>query len=76
MRYKGILNIQGVKERVVFQGVHMLMGSDAGTLWKQGEQRESKMVFIGRDLPRETLEHGLAQCVVGASQSNVLGARH
>ena len=32
MRYKGILNIQGVKERVVFQGVHMLMGSDAGAL--------------------------------------------
>jgi hypothetical protein len=47
--------------------VHMLMGSDAGAPWKKGEQRGSKLVFIGRDMPRSLLEQGLAQCVAGAS---------
>jgi G3E family GTPase len=63
MRYKGVLHIHGMKQRVVLQGVHMLMGSDAGAAWKPGEKRESKMVFIGRDMPRELLLDGLAQCV-------------
>ena len=66
MRYKGVLNIKGIDRRIVFQGVHMLMGSDAGAAWKPGEQRESKMVFIGRDMPKELLLDGLAQCVAGA----------
>jgi G3E family GTPase len=63
MRYKGVLNVQGQDRRVVFQGVHMLMGADLGAKWKKGEQRSSKMVFIGKDLPRETLEKGLALCL-------------
>ena len=63
MRYKGVLNVQGKSQRIVFQGVHMLMGADTGSTWKNGEPRSSKMVFIGRDLPREILENGLHQCV-------------
>ncbi len=63
MRYKGVLNIRNVEQRVVFQGVHMLMGSDIGTAWKPGDKRESKMVFIGRGMPKEVLLDGLAQCV-------------
>lgn len=63
MRYKGVLNVAGVDERVVLQGVHMLMGSEAASRWKPGEQRESKLVFIGRDMPRTLLEQGLAQCI-------------
>lgn len=63
MRYKGVLNIRGVEQRVVLQGVHMLMGSDAGAPWKKGEPRASRLVFIGRDMPRDLLEQGLAQCV-------------
>ena len=63
MRYKGVLNIQGMKQRVVLQGVHMLMGSDAGAPWKPGEKRESKIVFIGRDMPKDLLLDGLSQCV-------------
>jgi len=66
MRYKGILNIAGVDQRVVFQGVHMMMGNDIGTAWAEGEVRETKMVFIGKNLPREVLEKALAQSVVGA----------
>lgn len=66
MRYKGILSIQDFDKRVVFQGVHMLMGSDLGAPWAEGEVRESKMVFIGKNMPREILEKGLAQSVVAA----------
>jgi len=66
MRYKGVLSVKGQDRRVVIQGVHMLMGSDLGTAWKAGEKRDSKMVFIGRDMPKDVLLDGLAQCVVGA----------
>lgn len=63
MRYKGILNILGKDHRYVFQGVHMLMGADIGARWKKGEPRETKIVFIGKDLPRETLVRGLNNCI-------------
>ncbi len=66
MRYKGVLSVKGQDRRVVIQGVHMLMGSDLGAAWKPGEKRDSKMVFIGRDMPKDVLLAGLAQCVVGA----------
>jgi G3E family GTPase len=65
LRYKGVLNIAQEDRRIIFQGVHMLMGVDKGALWKQGAKRESKMVFIGKDLPRDILIEGLRQCVVG-----------
>lgn len=64
LRYKGILFMHGVNRRVLFQGVHMLMGSDVGRAWAPGEKRGSKMVFIGRNLPRDVFMHGLEQCLV------------
>ncbi|HKX94586.1 MAG TPA: GTP-binding protein [Methylibium sp.] len=63
LRYKGVLNMQGVDKKVIFQGVHQLMGSDLGPAWAAGEPRVSKLVFIGIDLPREILEQGLEQCL-------------
>jgi G3E family GTPase len=62
LRYKGVLNMKGTQRKVIFQGVHQLMGSDLGPEWKPDELRQSKMVFIGIDLPRDILEQGLAQC--------------
>ncbi|WP_371439524.1 GTP-binding protein [Polaromonas sp.] len=64
MRYKGVLNIKGEDQRIVFQGVHMLMGAERAGKWKAQEARTSKMVFIGRDLPREIFEKGLAACAL------------
>ncbi|MCE1162555.1 MAG: GTP-binding protein [Thiomonas sp.] len=64
LRYKGVLNMQGIDRKVVFQGVHQLMGSDLAAPWGPQEQRQSKMVFIGIDLPRDILEQGLRQCLV------------
>ena len=66
MRYKGVLNIKGESQRVVFQGVHMLMGAERVGNWKPNEKRVSKMVFIGRGLPEDVLMAGLAQCAVSA----------
>ncbi|TAN10113.1 MAG: GTP-binding protein [Burkholderiaceae bacterium] len=59
LRYKGVLWMSGTDRKVVFQGVHQLMGSDLGPAWGEGETRESKLVFIGIDLPREILLQGL-----------------
>ena len=59
LRYKGVLHMKGLDRKVVFQGVHQLMGSDLAGAWGPQETRESKMVFIGIDLPRDIIEQGL-----------------
>jgi G3E family GTPase len=64
LRYKGVLHMKGTERKVIFQGVHQLMGSDLGPQWAEGETRVSKMVFIGIELPREIFLQGLEQCLV------------
>ncbi|WP_310625949.1 GTP-binding protein [Limnohabitans sp.] len=64
LRYKGVLNMKGTEKKVIFQGVHQLMGSDLGADWAEGEERISKMVFIGIDLPKNILIQGLDQSLV------------
>lgn len=64
LRYKGVLNMKGTERKVIFQGVHQLMGSDLGPQWAPNEERLSKMVFIGIDLPKDILMQGLEQCLV------------
>ena len=64
LRYKGVLNMKGTEKKVIFQGVHQLMGSDLGPDWAEGEERISKMVFIGIDLPKDILIQGLEQSLV------------
>ncbi len=63
LRYKGVLNMLGTERKVIFQGVHQLMGSDLGPAWAPDEARHSKMVFIGIDLPKDILVQGLDQCL-------------
>ena len=64
LRYKGVLHMQGTERKVIFQGVHQLMGSDLGPQWADNEERSSKMVFIGIDLPKDILLQGLEQSLV------------
>lgn len=64
LRYKGVLDMEGTDRKVIFQGVHQLMGSDLGPPWAEDEPRVSKMVFIGLDLPRDILVQGLDQSLV------------
>ena len=64
LRYKGVLHMKGTERKVIFQGVHQLMGSDLGPQWLADEQRMSKMVFIGIDLPKDIFLQGMEQCLV------------
>ena len=64
LRYKGVLHMKGTDRKVIFQGVHQLMGSDLGPEWQPEETRMSKMVFIGIDLPKDILLQGLEQCLI------------
>jgi G3E family GTPase len=64
LRYKGVLWMDGADRKVVFQGVHQMMGSDIGAKWPENEARGSKMVFIGKNLPKEIFIAGLEQCLV------------
>jgi len=63
LRYKGVLHMKGSDRKVIFQGVHQLMGSDLGPKWAPGEKKTSKMVFIGLDLPKDVFLQGLEQCL-------------
>ena len=64
LRYKGVLLMDGAEHKVVFQGVHQIMGSDIGAKWGDTEERRSKMVFIGKNLPKDIFIRGLEQCLV------------
>ncbi len=64
LRYKGVLNMVGTERKVIFQGVHQLMGSDLGPAWAADEKRTSKMVFIGIDLPQDIFLQGMEQCLI------------
>ena len=64
-RYKGVLAVKGMDAKFVFQGVHMLFGGEFSEeigLWKEGEERECRFVFIGRDLDPDALQQGLMAC--------------
>ena len=63
LRYKGILHIKGSDKRGLFQGIHMLMGLDWGRKWELADKKESKIVFIGRKLPKDFITQGLELCL-------------
>ena len=63
LRYKGVLFVNGSNRRMIFQGVHMLMGADVGKPWAKDEKPSSKVVFIGRNLPKDTILKGLEACL-------------
>ncbi|MDI6834257.1 MAG: GTP-binding protein [Rhizobiaceae bacterium] len=62
LRLKGIIAFNGDEERYVVQGVHMIIEGDHQRPWKDGEKRETRLVFIGRDLDREKLEKSFHAC--------------
>ena len=63
LRSKGILSFKDDNERFVFQGVHMILDGDHQRPWKEGEERVSRIVFIGRNLPEEKIRQGFESCV-------------
>src|SRR5436305_1368183 len=63
LRSKGILAFSDDEDRYVFQGVHMMLEGDHQRAWKDGEPRESRLVFIGRELPEQTIRDGFERCI-------------
>jgi len=63
LRCKGILAFKDDPERFVLQGVHMILDGDHQRPWKDGEKRESRLVFIGRELQEEKIRKGFESCV-------------
>lgn len=64
LRSKGILAFHDDDDRYVFQGVHMMLEGDHQRKWKEGEPRESRLVFIGRELPEDLIRKGFESCIV------------
>jgi len=62
MRYKGILDIAGREKRFVFQGVHMYFENREDRDWREGEERVSQVVVIGRDINREEFARSFSAC--------------
>jgi G3E family GTPase len=63
LRTKGILSFKDDPERFVFQGVHMILDGDHQRPWQDGEKRESRIVFIGRNLDQDKIRKGFEDCV-------------
>jgi G3E family GTPase len=64
LRSKGILAFHDDDDRYVFQGVHMMLEGDHQRPWKDGEERLSRLVFIGRELPEAAIREGFESCIV------------
>ncbi|RWO26167.1 MAG: GTP-binding protein [Mesorhizobium sp.] len=64
LRMKGILAFKGDEDRFVVQAVHMLLEGDHQRPWQAGEKRVSRLVFIGRNLPKGLIEDGFLKCRV------------
>lgn len=63
LRSKGILSFKDEDRRFVFQGVHMILDGDHQRPWKEDEKRQSRIVFIGRNLPKQLITEGFDSCV-------------
>ena len=63
-RSKGIVSIKDRKDRVIFQGVHMLLDVTSDRYWKDDEERINQLVFIGRNLNREEITKGFSSCLI------------
>lgn len=60
-RYKGILSVEGLDYQIIFQGVQMSFDISRGRDWNDTE-RKSTLVFIGKNLPEDTLRESFVAC--------------
>ena len=64
LRLKGILAMAQDPDRYVLQGVHMIIEGTHQRPWRDGETRESRLVFIGRKLNEEAIRKSFEACLV------------
>ena len=63
-RYKGIIAVENIEKKFVFQGVGMLFDGDFQGEWKKNEPRESRFCFIGKDLDHQFYKDGFLACTL------------
>lgn len=68
LRTKGIISVDGEDRKLALQAVNMMMEGDYVGAWGAGEERVSRLVFIGRKLDRELLESGFHGCGVTVAE--------
>ena len=73
LRLKGIIALKDDPDRYVVQGVHMIIEGDHQRAWKEGEKRESRLVFIGRELDPERLKRNFEACQAAKAFSGSAG---
>ena len=66
LRSKGILAFKDDPKRFAFQGVHMMLDGDHQREWQDSEKRESRIIFIGRELPESMIRKGFEECAAGS----------
>ena len=78
LRCKGIVAFPDEPKRFVFQGVHMILDGDLQRDWKDGEKRQSRVVFIGRNLERAkaTARRGLSSPACAALMRGYVAEPH
>ena len=64
LRCKGIVAFPGEPKRFVFQGVHMILDGNLQGAWKDGETRQSRVVFIGRNLDEDAIREGFLSTAI------------
>ena len=62
-RMKGVLSIAHSELKFVFHAVHMVMDGYFEGEWQEGEKRESKLVFIGKNLDPKALNKSFDDCI-------------
>jgi len=62
-RSKGVLAVKGMKQKFVFQAIHMLFANSNQGCWEPDEEKRCKMIFIGKNLSREELTSGFMKCM-------------
>ena len=67
LRWKGVLAVAGNDRRVVLQGVHRIFEMHDLDRW-EGPHRDSRAVFIGKNLDRDELAGFLQGCVVDSGR--------
>jgi len=68
-RAKGIINISGNPNKLVFHGVHELFDMNNQTPWGKDDKKTNKLVFIGKDLHKDILQMGFGYCLKGSEMN-------
>merc|ERR1719230_2430108 len=74
-RSKGVLAVKGMKQKFVYQAIHMLFANSQEGSWEPGEEKRCKMVFIGKNLNREELTSGFMKCMAKEGSGGYGGTR-